>query len=358
MADWNSPTPFQLKALHEALLFAYPSSADLNTLLQLGFGQGYAALAPVGENYFNGLLAILLQARGAGWLKDLVQKARQDKPRSPKLLVLDRSLELTAADIPDFLGRSLEDIVRHEAQEADLIPWVRKLETYGWRTCRIEYPVNTPQGTGWLVAPDLLLTNWHVIDRALPGGDRQATEFVCRFDYAVTAGGTTQSGIEVRLAPVWCVDSSPPSTSELGTGTDAPTSETLDYALLRLARAVGNEQMSTGERRGWVEIKANQGLPRPNEIVFVIQHPEGLPVKLTAGDVKGTEANNVRIFHSANTKGGASGSVMVNAKLESIGLHHAGDVLYNRGKIGAPEQNQAIPIGCIFARLKAKGHLN
>ena len=357
MADWSNPSPFQLKALHEALLFAYPTPPYLNTLLQFGFGQSYAILAPYGEPYDTALLSILIKARGDGWLKSLVQKARQDKPQSPKLLVLDRSFELTAADVPDSLGRSLEDIVRNEAQYQDLIPWVRKLETFGWRTCRIEYPVNTAQGTGWLVGPDLLLTNWHVIDRALPGGDRQATEFVCRFDYAVTAGGT-QPGIEVQLAPDWCIDASPPSTSELGTGTDAPSGDTLDYALVRLAKAVGNEPTPAGEVRGWVEVKSDQGLPQPNEIIFVVQHPDGLPVKLSAGDVKGTSSDKLRIFHTANTRGGASGSVMVNAKLEPIALHHAGDVLYSQGKIGTPESNQAIPIGRILARLKAKGHWN
>lgn len=357
MADWNNPSGFQLEVLQEALLFAYPTHLDLDALLTYRLETSYAALAPVNASYEDAVRAILMKARGAGWLKTLIDKARKHRPNSPKLLVLDRSVELTDADVPDALGRPLEDIVRHEGNYQDLFPWVRKLEEYAWRTCRIEYPVNTAQGTGWLVAPDLLLTNWHVIDRALPGGDRQATKFVCRFDYAVTESGT-QSGIEVRLASQWCIDASPPSTSELGTGTDAPSGDTLDYALLKLSRAVGDEPTPSGAQRGWVEVRADQALPQPNQIIFVIQHPEGLPVKLAAGDVKGLSSDKVRIFHTANTKGGASGSVVVNAKLEPIGLHHAGDVLYNRGEIGAPEKNQAVPIGRVLARLKAKGHWN
>ncbi len=356
MVDWSNPSGFQLEALHEALLFAYPTPLDLNNLLVLRLERTYAAVAPVAVDYDNALIVILQRARAEGWLQTLVEKARRHRPNSPKLRVLDRSLEITAVEVPASLGQVLEDIVRHEGQFVDLFPWIAKLEKYGWRTCRIEYPVNTAQGTGWLVGPDLLLTNWHVIDRALPGGDRQATNFVCRFDYAETAAGT-QGGTEVRLAQDWCVDASPPSAFELGTGTDAPSNETLDYALVRLAKGVGNEPTAAGEMRGWVVPRADQGLPQQNEIVFVVQHPEGLPVKLAAGDVKGTSPDNFRFFHSANTKGGASGSVVVNAKLDVIGLHHAGDLLYHRGKIGTPDRNQAVPIGHIISRLQAKGHL-
>jgi hypothetical protein len=357
MADWNNPSRFQLEALHEAILFAYPRPADLNMLLQFNLGKSYFSLAPVGDSYKNALLAILVEARGDGWLKELVQEARKDKPQSPKLLSLDRSFEMTDAEVPNAIGRTLEDIVRKEADYEDLIPWVQKLEGLARKICRIEYPINTAQGTGWLIGPDLLITNWHVVDRAFPGGDWIASEFVCRFDYAVTSLGT-QKGLEVRLSDKWCVDASPPSPSELGTGTEGPTGATLDYALLRLERSVGKEQTPAGDQRGWVKVNKAQPLPQPHEIIFVVQHPEGLPVKLAPGDVDRTSDDGLRIFHTANTNSGASGSLIVNTKLEPMALHHAGDVLYNRGKIGKPEKNQAVPIGKIVARLIGNRHLS
>jgi hypothetical protein len=354
LVDWSNPTRFQLEALHEALLFAYPKPADLNLLLQFRLNKDYYQLAPVGVSYQNGLLDILLDARGGGWLAGLVQKARQHKPDSPKLLCVDRNFELTNASVPTALGRSLEDIVRSEGSYYDLIPWVQKLEELASRTCRIEYPVNTARGTGWLVGADLLLTNWHVIESALPGGSWNAGGFVCRFDYAMTLGNT-QSGIEVRLANDWCVDSSPPSSSELGTGNDEPTGETLDFALLRLERPVGQENTATGQKRGWVAVSKDQPLPQDHDIVLVVQHPEGLPVKLAIGDVTEKSTNNLRILHTANTNPGASGSVVVNARLEAIGLHHAGDLLYSKGKIGTPLKNQAVPTSKIIGRLVERG---
>jgi hypothetical protein len=108
-------------------------------LLQFSLGKSYFSLAPVGESYKNALLAILVEARGDGWLRKLVQEARKDKPQSPKLLSLDRSFEMTDTEVPVALGRTLEDIVRGEADYQDLIPWVQELEGLSWKTCRIEY---------------------------------------------------------------------------------------------------------------------------------------------------------------------------------------------------------------------------
>lgn len=357
MADWTNPTGFQLEALHEALLFAYPSPADLNLLLVLKLNTTYAEIAPHGESYRNALLTILVQARGEGWLERLVREALRHRPRSPKLLSLDRSFEITAADVAPALQRSLEDIVRVESGYEDLIPWVQKLETCAWRVCRIEYPPLTARGTGWLVGHDLLLTNWHVVNRALPGGDRDPKEFVCRFDYAAKTQGTN-SGTDVRLANDWFVDGLPPSPSELESGTEEPSAKTLDFALVRLARSIGNEITTDGVKRGWVKIAKDQAVPKEKEILFIVQHPAGLPVKMAVGDVESSSQQRARIYHTANTADGSSGSLVLNVKLEAVALHHAGDTLYHQGKIGKPEKNQAIPIGLIADRLIEAGHLS
>jgi len=353
--DWTSPSSFQLAALHEALLFAYPTHLDFETLLTLRLNRSYAVLAPVNATYENGLLAVLVRARAEGFLDKLVRAASQQRPRSPKLRLLERSGALAEVELPAQAG-VLEDIVRNSGGFADLMTWVKKLESLGMRTCRIENPVNTAQGTGWLVGPDLVLTNWHVIDQALPGGPWKAQDFVLRFDYAVTTAGP-QGGIEERLASAWLVDCSPPAESELGTGDGQPNAEKLDFALLRLAQSVGRQFGPNGEARGWLTLNGGSALPTVQDLIFVVQHPQGLPVKLAAGDVAAVGTGGYRLFHTADTQGGSSGSVVVNAQLEPVGLHHAGDAAYNRGLIGKPNRNQAVPIGLIAARLKAGGHL-
>lgn len=174
MADWSDPTPFHLEALHEALLHAFPSHLDLDNLLTLKLGRSYAQLAPVHADYFSGLTALLKQARAAGWLDELVRKAVKAKPHNPRLRTLERSARLAPAHVPAALDVTLQDIVRQAMGTQDLLPWLAKLEAIGRGTCRIEHPVNTARGTGWLVGRDLLLTNWHVVAQALPGGSWDA----------------------------------------------------------------------------------------------------------------------------------------------------------------------------------------
>lgn len=356
MVDWNDPQPFEIRTLHEALLFAHPSAAHFNAFLQMYLGKSYDQLVPHGYNYQNGLLAVLLEARAQGWLAELIKKARRVSPNSPKLRLLDRNLGLISPDGEEIVGRSLEDIVRGDTDFTELMPWIDKLGKLGSQTCRIEYPVNTARGSGWLVGPDLVLTNWHVVARLLHGGPWQAGEIVCRFDYMETGAGT-QSGIEVRLAADWCMDYSPASPSETGQGGEEPNPDLLDYALIRLATPAGSAPSPAGAARGWVELQGNEPLPRENSIISVLQYPDGLPLKLSLGDVTGSSAERLRIFHTANTRGGSSGSLVLNAACDPVGLHHAGDLLYHMGKIGAPERNQAVPIGLVASRLKKGGHL-
>jgi hypothetical protein len=355
MVDWTAPASFEIAALHEALLFAYPKRQDFARFLFFSLGESYDQVAP-GEGYANDLLAVLLLARGAGWLQRLVQKALQDKPASPKLLVLKRSLALAPVAEAHAVARNLEDIVKGGSQFPDLIPWIEKLGQLGARTCRIEYPLNSAVGSGWLVGPDLVLTNWHVIEQALPGGARQAADYVCRFDYAVTAHGV-QDGVAARLAGDWCMDASPPSPAELGNGTGAATVDTLDHALIRLDRPVGDGPSPLAGRRGWIELSGSESVPGDEAIVMVLQYPDGLPLKLAIGEVSGGATDVPRFFHTANTKGGSSGALVVDAGLAPVGLHHAGDLAYHRGHLGSPERNQAVPIGRIARRLRDVGHL-
>ena len=66
---------------------------------------------------------------------------------------------------------------------------------------------------------------------------------------------------------------------------------------------------------------------------------------------QGKSAIGNRLYHNANTLPGSSGSPCLNAKLEIIGLHNAGDALYH-GVVGFPNRNQAVPIGTILAWLE------
>jgi hypothetical protein len=352
MPDWTNATGMQLKIVQEALLSAFPRPDEFEMMLALQLDQSYAQLTAGSANYKIGVFQVLIDAKSKNWLGQLVKAARQENPGNSKLKALDPLADLTSASAPG--GGKLEDIVRDDGGFQDVIPWVERLDKLRTQICRIECPVNQAVGTGWLVANDLLLTNWHVVRRVL-AGEKQPGDVVCRFDYA-TSGAGTNAGVTCGLAAKWCEAFSPASGIELGTGQDEPTTEQLDYALLRLAKAMGttNGANAAGGPRGFIATKRGTASPADNSVVFVLQHPLGDPLKMAIGVARGTNANTTRVLHDANTESGSSGSPCLNAKLELVALHHAGDLLYD-GVIGTPTQNQAVPLEPILARLETQG---
>jgi hypothetical protein len=321
-------------------------------LLALQLDQSYAQLTAGSANYRYAVFQVLVDAKAKNWLAELLKAARRENPGNGKLKALDPLADLTSAPAPG--GGKLEDIVRDDGGFQDVIPWVERLDKLRTQICRIECPVNQAVGTGWLVANDLLLTNWHVVRQVL-AGKRQPADVVCRFDYA-TSGAGTNAGVTCGLAAKWCEAFSEASSVEIGTGQDGPTTEQLDYALLRLAKPMGatNGANAAGGARGFITTKRGTASPADNSVVFVLQHPLGDPLKMAIGIARGTNANTTRVLHDANTESGSSGSPCLNAKLELVALHHAGDLLYD-GVIGTPTQNQAVPLEPILARLETQG---
>ena len=350
MPDWANASGLQLQMVQAALLDAFPDPADMAMLLDFHLNQKYPQLVAGSANYRIGVYQILSAARAGNWIPGLIAAARQENPTNLKLRALRPLGDLTSAATPP--GRQLEDIVRTDGGFADIIPWIEKLNQLRSQVCRIEIPVNQASGTGWLVGPDLVMTNWHVIHK-VQAGTKKPADVACRFDYAADSAGT-HPGVTVSLAANWCVDSSQASPSELGTGPDGPSGDLLDYALLRLAKPAGEDAVSPGHSRGWIKTQRNTSSPAANSIVVVLQHPDGDPLKLAIGNSRGPADAGTRILHDANTLGGSSGSPCLNAKLQLVALHNAGDPLYD-GVLGTPAQNQAVPIEPILAKLESHG---
>lgn len=346
MIDWNNATGMQLAVVQDALMHAYPSPEDFSTFLFLRLGRNYAALSGNKTKYSNGLVEVLQDGQSNGWTNDLVAGAQKDKPGNPRLKVLNYLGDLTSAPPP--AGRTLEDIVRADGGFQDVLVWVRRLDQVVRKICRIEYPLNQGVGTGWLVANDLVLTNWHVAAPIISGA-RESEAYHCRFDYATDPTGTN-AGVAFPLAKNAVLSSSPASTLELGTGTAAPTLGALDYALLRLSQNAGDTVSPLGPNRGWIATSRGRPIPPDGSIMLVLQHPSGDPLKMDIGFVLGRNGDGSRLKHNTTTVSGSSGSPCLNVKLELVALHNAGDPMYD-GVTGAAKENHAVPIEPILAKL-------
>lgn len=268
---------------------------------------------------------------------------------------IELSAQTAGAPQPDAptnaLAPGLQRNVRPYLAKLDIRVWSTRLIETERRVCRVELE-GTAIGTGFLVGPDTVLTNWHVFETAKGKADRLG----CRFDYALLPDGKVQPGQLVMLQAAGLLDSSPYSAAEATDKPDnpPPTAAELDYALLRLAARVGEQQVE-GAVRGWIPLpKAVLPLPADGPIL-IVQHPQGMPMKLAMDTqaVIGLNGNGTRINYRTNTDPGSSGSPVFSMDWDLVALHHSGDPAWVN-----PTYNQGVPIELVRQRIEANGFGN
>jgi hypothetical protein len=352
--DLNYLNGPQRRIVREALLAAFDQDS-LDMLLEEELKkQPLLNLVPVGT-FETMVFKLIRRSTKEYWTENLIEAAERNS-ENPKIKKLRQTLEnsdaLDLAAIDKGIGGAdgLERLVR-DGGFADWGLWVDRMAGIGRQICRIEYPVGIKMGggTGFLVGPDLVLTNFHVIEPFISGpGALNPSCIRCRFDYAV---GSSDSGagkaIPLVDASDWMVDHSPYSSYDPGDHGGLPQPDQLDYALLRLASAVGDNIIG-GEKRGWIILNPDTALPKAGEILFIGQHPKLNPLKLAVGSVLQTNSNGTRLRYNTNTENGSSGSPCLNTSLELVALHHGGDPDY--GKLWG-DYNQGIPIGLVAKQI-------
>jgi hypothetical protein len=184
---------------------------------------------------------------------------------------------------------------------------------------RVEMPQGRALGTGFLVGPDLLLTNQHVLK-----SKSNLASAVVRFDYHADPDGVVISkGRVFEFVRDDLYESS--------------ISTELDYALVRIKGEPlaerqllpGEEDLSylellrRGRHRGYLLLAPH--LIVEGERLNIIQHPNGDPQKvvLTQNYVIADMAED-RVHYLADTMPGSSGSPILNRHWEVVALHHAG----------------------------------
>lgn len=248
------------------------------------------------------------------------------------------------------LTPGLQRNVKPYLVKLDIRVWAERLLKVERRVCRVEMDGDA-LGTGFLVGPDAVLTNWHVFEAAKDAG--KADKLGCRFDFEKLPDGTTQPGQLVALAGADALDTSPYSPGEkVGKPDDPmPTAEQLDYALLRLATRVGDQQVD-GAPRGWITLPKAVLPLAANAPILIVQHPEGSPMKLAMDTeaVVGLNGNGTRLRYKTNTEPGSSGSPVFSMDWDLVALHHSGDPKYSN-----PSFNQGVPIELIRQRIEKDG---
>jgi hypothetical protein len=217
---------------------------------------------------------------------------------------------------------------------SDPLQWIRRMIRAMWTVCRIEYPDGQPQGTGFLISPDLVLTNNHVV--ADNNFKKSPAQVRCRFGFQTRTAQSRGESKPYHLAPGkgWIVASS--ATHDGG----------LDYAILRLATKAGLDRLQespTAPQRGWVRVSTKP--PAKGQSLYALQHPNGDPLKLADGHVD--TIASPWLDYRLNTDHGSSGSPVFDNTWELLALHSRKDVSnpVNRGVLlSAIRKSLPIPV--------------
>jgi V8-like Glu-specific endopeptidase len=288
--------------------------------------------------------------------KDVQQAIAKLFPEVSTFSVQRIDLSAQTAGVPQFNAPTnavvpgLERNVRPHLAQLDVLKWQSRLMKIERQVCRVELAGNA-LGTGFLVGPDTVLTNWHVFEIAKKAG--KVGELGCRFDYVRLPDDTVDPGQLVMLEGGESIDTSPYSAAEQTDNPESPlpTLQELDYALLRLAARIGDQQID-GTPRKWITLpKATMPLVADSPIL-IVQHPEGSTMKLALDTqaVVGLNGNKTRLRYRTNTEPGSSGSPVFTMDWDIVALHHYGDPKWQN-----PLFNQGVPIELIRQRIDNGG---
>ena len=263
-------------------------------------------------------------------LADYVAAARKVMPANEGLSAIAERVGANQA-VP---SPSLEALVARRSRLVPFDKFQQRLDQLEARVCMVRTPASL--GTGFLVGPGLVLTNFHVVE-GLISGAYSFDKVTCEFD-VTTGDGQTE---RIVLAGVPRA-SAPYSASDL-TGHGHPAAGELDFALLPLAKLVGDGP------RGFYALDPVPRLLGLSDFVFVAQHAGGQDLQLAMGTITDFPGQALRIRYDVTTDHGSSGSPCLNAELDLIGLHHAAD------PAAEPTYNQAVPLWLIARSAQAAG---
>ncbi|KQN97099.1 DNA/RNA non-specific endonuclease [Paenibacillus sp. Leaf72] len=155
-------------------------------------------------------------------------------------------------------------------------------------------------GTGFMVAPNLLLTNNHV----LPDKD-YALSSRAQFNYEVDENFNPRTVQEFQLSP-----------NQLYI-----TNKDLDYTLVAI-QGMSAEGVDIQEF-GFLPLIKQTGKALLGEYVSIIQHPKGDFKAVVLRENQITDILDNFIHYSADTEPGSSGSTVFNDQWQVIALHHS-----------------------------------
>lgn len=192
-------------------------------------------------------------------------------------------------------------------------------------------------GTGFLISPDLFLTNQHVVEDAASALGAQVT-----FDRQADARGHPTPTTSFRLDPDRCAVFSP--------------EDQLDYAIVALGPRLAGA--ASPADFGYCPLSNRRDKHFIGMNINIIQHPQGAPKMIAVRNNLLTHRTERTLLYETDTDHGSSGSPVFNDMWEVIALHHFGEPFLERtddaGKPIPDTVNEGIRISAIYNDLEAR----
>lgn len=165
-------------------------------------------------------------------------------------------------------------------------------------------------GTGFLIAPGVLLTNNHVFPSAVMAGQARA-----QFDVELDVFGQDKATVEFALEP-----------DKLFYSTAA-----LDFAVVAVAPTSADGRRLSDY--GFLPLIGVTGKVIEGEWLTIVQHPEGKRKQVCVRENRLLTRTDDVLWYSTDTLGGSSGSPVFNNGWQVVALHHKGVPEEKAGRI-------------------------
>ena len=167
----------------------------------------------------------------------------------------------------------------------------------------VQAPSESSSGTGFLISPDLFITNQHVIKDA-----EYASRANIIFDDELDHTGKPRGRTVYRLLP-----------ERVALFSDE---NVLDYAVVALGERL--DGTATLSDLGNCPLSFTPDRHRKGMNVNIVQHPNGMPKTITIRNNLLTERTETTLLYETDTDFGSSGSPVFNDQWDVVALHHYG----------------------------------